>query len=132
MTDHELLTAFIEFTNIVWVAFATYVSIVFAFIVAAYLVSNQLKPLIVSLVILLYSLVSFWSIWVISINTRAIAATVGEMKRQIQEGNSSLGWFPQASIPDSMLPVIPILITSIAIVAYASSIVFFFYQRRIR
>jgi len=59
MTDHELLSTFIEFTNTLWTIFATYVSIVFAFLVAAYLVSSRLTPKVVSLVITLYSLVSF-------------------------------------------------------------------------
>ena len=54
MTDYELLNIFIEFTNTVWTIFATYVSIVFAFIVAAYLVSSRLTPKVVSLVLYLY------------------------------------------------------------------------------
>ncbi len=132
MTDYELLSIFIEFTNTVWTIFATYVSIVFAFIVAAYLVSGRLTPKVVSLVLTLYSLVSFWSIWAISQNAYAIAATVGEMKRVVQESDSSLGWVPQAAVPDFMLPILPIVITSLAFVAYAGSIVFFFYQRRIK
>ncbi len=132
MTDYELLSIFIEFTNTVWTIFATYVSIVFAFIIAAYLVSSRLTSNVVALVLSLYSLVSFWSIWAISQNAYAIAASVGEMKRVAQESNSSLGWVPQTAIPDFMIPILPILITSLAFVVYAGSIVFFFYQRRIK
>ena len=132
MTDYELLSIFIEFTNTVWTIFATYVSIVFAFIIAAYLVSSRLTPNVVALVLSLYSLVSFWSIWAISQNAYAIAASVGEMKRVVQESDSSLGWVPQTAISDFMLPTLPIVITSLAFVVYVGSIVFFFYQRRIK
>ncbi len=131
MSDHELLSTFIAFTNTLWMIFATYVSIVFAFIVAAYLVADRLTPRVVSLVVTLYSLVSFWSVWAISQNAGAVAATVSEMKRVVEENDSTLGWVPQVSIADFLIPTLPRVITGLAFVAYAGSIVFFFYQRRI-
>ena len=131
MSDYEILSAFIAFTNTLWMIFATYVSIVFAFIVAAYIVADRLTPKVVSLVITLYSLVSLWSVWAIGQNAGAVAATVNEMKRRVAEGNSTLGWVHQVSVPDYMLPIIPKVITSVAFVAYAGSIVFFFYQRKL-
>ena len=130
MTDYELLSVFIAFTNTVWLIFAAYVSIVFAFIIAAYLVANRLSPQVVRLVISLYSAVSIWSIWAIRQNAVAISATVREMKRVVAESGSSLSWVPQLGIPESMIPIIPWLITLVAAVAYVGSIFFFFYQRR--
>ena len=130
MTDYELLSVFIEFTSNTWAIFATYVSIVFAFIVASYLVSKRLTSRVVSLVIALYSLVSFWSVWAISSQATLISATVGEMKRVVQDNQSSLGWVPVLTIPDFVVPIVPILITSLATAAYAGSIVFFFYHRK--
>jgi len=131
MTDFELLSIFIAFTNTVWMIFATYVSIVFAFIVAAYLVARRLSGQVVHLIIALYSVVSLWSIWAIRQNAVAISATVEEMKRVVAENGSSLGWVPQLAIPESMIPVVPWLITLLAVVAYVGSVFFFFFQRRI-
>ncbi len=131
MTDHELITIFIEFVNTTWAIFGTYVSIVFAFIVASYLAARRLTTKVVSLVITLYTLVAAWSVWGISMNASSISATVGEMKRRLLDESSSLGWLPILGTPDYMLPVIPILITCLAAVVYIGSIVFFFYQRRI-
>ena len=131
MTDHELITIFIEFVNTTWTIFGTFVSIVFAFIVASYLAASRLTSKVVSLVITLYTLVAAWSVWGISMNANSISATVGEMKRRLLEDSSSLGWLPILGLPDYMLPVIPILITCLASVVYIGSIVFFFYQRRI-
>ncbi|MGK0257049.1 MAG: hypothetical protein ACI96M_000477 [Candidatus Azotimanducaceae bacterium] len=131
MTDHELITIFIEFVNTTWTIFGTFVSIVFAFIVASYLAASRLTSKVVLLVITLYTLVAAWSVWGISMNANSISATVGEMKRRLLEESSSLGWLPILGLPDYMLPVIPILITCLASVVYIGSIVFFFYQRRI-
>lgn len=131
MSDHELLNTFIAFTNTLWMIFATYVSIVFAFIVAAYLVAGRLTSILVSLVVTLYSLVSIWSVWAIGQNANAVAATAREMKRLVAASQSTLGWVPQVSIPDYMIPILPKMITGIAFVAYIGSIVFFYYQRKI-
>ena len=131
MTDHELITIFIEFVNTTWTIFGTYVSIVFAFIVASHLAASRLTSKVASLVITLYTLVAAWSVWGISMNATSISATVGEMKRRLLDESSSLGWLPILGMPDYMLPVIPILITCLAAVVYIGSIVFFFHQRRI-
>jgi hypothetical protein len=130
MTDYELLSVFVEFTSNAWAIFATYVSIVFAFIVASYLASRHLMPKVVSLVIALYTLVSFWAVWAINSQVNSISATAAEIKRVVQEDQSSLGWLPVVAVPDFMFPIIPILITSLAIAVYAGSIVFFFYHRK--
>ena len=130
MTDYELLTILIEFINIVWTIFATYVSIVFAFIVASHLVAKKLTSRVVSLVITLYTLVALWSVWGISMNSFAISATTGELKRRFVEGDSSLGWLPILEMPDSMRSTVPFLITLLVFVVYVGSIIFFFYQRR--
>ncbi|MDA1371637.1 MAG: hypothetical protein O2971_12875 [Proteobacteria bacterium] len=130
MTDFELLTIFIEFINTTWTIFATYVSIVFAFLIAGYLVAKNLSAIIVSLVVTLYSLVAFWSVWALNRNVVAISATSREMKEGILSGQSSLGWFPMASAPEYLFVALPALVTLIAVVAYAGSIFFFFYQRK--
>ena len=130
MTDYELLTIFIEFVNTTWMIFATYVSIVFAFIVASHLVARQLTSRVVSLVITLYTLVAVWSVWGISMNAISISATAGEMKRRLLEDSSSLDWLTLITMPDFMASTIPFLITLLALVVYVGSIVFFFYQRR--
>ena len=131
MTDYELLTVTIEFINIVWAIFATYVSIVFAFIVASHLVAKKLTPRVVSLVITLYTLVAVWAVWGISMNAFAISATSGELKRRLVEDGSSLGWLPLLEMSDSVRSTVPFLITLLVVVVYVGSIIFFFYQRQV-
>jgi hypothetical protein len=131
MTDYELLTIFIEFVNTLWIIFATYVSIVFAFIIVSHLVASRLTSRVVSLVITLYTLVAVWSVWGIRQNSISISATVGEMNRRLLEESSTLGWLPILEMPDFVRSIIPNLITLVTFVVYAGSIVFFFYQRQV-
>lgn len=130
MTDFELVTIFVEFVNTAWIIFGTFVSIVFAFIVASHLAARQLSSRLVSLVITLYTLVAFWSIWGISMQVSSISAVAGEMRRRLNEGNSSLEWLPVLGMSDSMSTLVPYLITLLVVVVYLGSLVFFFYQRR--
>lgn len=130
MTDYEIVSVLNEFVSATWSIFATYVSIVFAFLVAGYLVSDRLVPRIVSIVIALYTLVAFWAVWGLNRTAANLVASITEIKRRILEDGSSLGWLPAASIPDLMLDAIPLLITILAVVAFAGSVVFFFHQRK--
>ena len=130
MSDYELLSAFIEFINTTWLIFTTYVSIVFAFLVAGFLVSSRLSSKMTLLVTTIYTLVAVWSIFALNRNVAAIAAAQNEIKRAIQDSGSSLGWLPAASIPDFANSAVTFLVTTIAIFAYVGSVFFFFYQRK--
>lgn len=130
MTDAELLNAFTGFVNTSWMIFTAYVSVVFAFLVAGYLVSNKLGLKMVLLVSSIYTLVAAWAIFAISTNLRSVSAAVIEIKRVVREDESSLGWLPLVSIHDNIDSAVPILVTIITVAAYLGSIVFFFYQRK--
>ena len=113
-----------------WGVFATYVSIIFAFLVASYIASSKLRPAIVSIVITLFTLVALWATWALNRGSVSAMAVVKEVKRGVQDGTSSLGWHPITGMPDSLLDIIPVIVTSVALLAYFGSLVFFFYQRK--
>ena len=131
MTDYEIVSVFNEFVSTTWSIFATYVSIIFAFLVASYLVASKLVPRIVAVVIVLFTLVSFWAVWGLNRTAANLVASIAEIKRRVQQDGASLGWLPATSIPDAMLHAIPFLITTVAVVAFAGSVVFFFHQRKV-
>lgn len=131
MTDYEMLSITVELVNTVWAIFATYVSIVFAFLVASYLVAQKLAPRIVSIVITLYTLVALWAVFGLNRTMASLSAAIGEIKRAVLANSSSLDWYPGASIPDVISSAFPILITIIAVIAYFGSLAFFFHQRRV-
>ena len=130
MTDAELLNAFTDFVNTAWMIFTAYVSIVFAYLVAGYLISNKLGSKMVLLVSSIYTLVAVWAIFAINTNLQSISAAASEIRRVVREGESSLGWLPVVNVPQFLDSAIPIVVTLITIGAYAGSIVFFFYQRK--
>jgi hypothetical protein len=130
MTDYEIVSVLNEFVSTTWAIFATYVSIVFAFLVASYLVASRLVPRIVAVVIILYTLVALWAVWGLNRTAANLVASIAEIKRRVQEDGSSLGWLPATSIPDVMLHAVPFLVTTVAVVAFVGSVVFFFHQRK--
>jgi len=132
MTDYEMMSLAIEIINTLWAIFAIYVSIVFAFLVAGYLVASQLAPKIVSIVITLYSLVALWSLWGLNRTAATAMALIAEIQRAVEQDGSSLGWYPGVSIPEPVLVGIPLLVTAVAVLAYIGSIAFFFHQRKTR
>jgi len=130
MTDAELLGSFTDFVNTSWMIFTTYVSVLFAFLVAGYLVSSKLGSKMAVLVTSIYTLVALWAIFGINTNLRSVSAAVIEIKRVVRDGDSSLSWLPIVSMPDYFNSAVPILVTFITVAAYLGSVVFFFYQRR--
>ena len=130
MTDFELVSVFMGLVSTLWSIFASYVSIVFAFLVVSYLASRTLKPVIVLIVVSLYTLVAVWAIWALNRNATTLVAVVGEMKRKVAEGNSSLDWHPAAQAPDFLLAVVPLLVTIIGLLAYFGSVFFLYYHRK--
>lgn len=130
MTDYEAVSVLNEFASTTWTIFATYVSIVFAFLVASYLVASKLVSRIVVVVIVLYTLVASWAVWGLNRSSASLVASIAEIKRRVQEDGSSLGWLPATSIPDVMLRAVPLLVTTVAVVAFVGSVVFFFHQRK--
>ena len=68
MTDAELLSTFSSFVNTSWMIFTAYVSIIFAYLVAGYLISSKLGSKMVILVSTIYTLVAMWAIFAINTN----------------------------------------------------------------
>ena len=116
---------------LLWQIFAVYVSVVFAFLIASYLVSDKLAPKMVSVVISLYSLVAVWSLFGISRTSATVISLAGEIKQLVSAGGSSLGWHPAVATPDLAFALIQVLIVAIAVFAYIASMVFFFHQRKL-
>ena len=131
MTEYEVVSALTATLDLLWTIFATYVSIVFAFLVASYLVAHKLVSGIVWLVLTLYTVVSAWAIFGLSRTSATVVGLVFEIKRMALEPGSTLGWHTVVSTPDIAFPFISFVTTSVGVIAYVGSIVFFFYQRHL-
>ena len=131
MTDYEMFSGLTESINTLWTIFTAYVSIVFAFLVASYLVAKKLASQMVSLVVALYTLVALWALFGLNRTSLTITALTAEIKRAVLESESSLGWHPAVATPDVVFVALPAAISFVAIIAYVGSIVFFFHQRKL-
>jgi hypothetical protein len=131
LTDYELFSAFAEAWTLVWLIFATYLTVTFAFLVAGYLVSHSLKPAMATLVVGLYSLVALWCTFGINRWVTTAASMTREIQRAVAEDGSTLGWTTMATTPESVTGAIPLLLLVICVGAYAGAVVFFFYQRKL-
>ena len=130
MTDYEMLSVFTEFWNIIWVIFATYLSVTFAFLVVGYLVATKLKPMMVSLIVALYSLVALWCTFGINRFVVNAPELSREIKRAVVESESTLGWSAVATTPEFVISAIPIILLVLTVAAYAGSVAFSFHQRK--
>ena len=130
MSDYELYSGFAETWSVIWLIFATYLTVTFAFLVAGYLIANKLKPSMVTLLIVLYSLVSLWCSFAINRWVVTAVRMIREMKRLVANGESTLGWTTMVTTPDIATGAIPFVLLAITIGAYTGSLVFFFHQRR--
>jgi len=127
-----MFSALSESINTLWTIFSIYVSIVFAFLVASYLVAGNLARTLASIIITLYTLVALWSLFGLNRTAATVVAIIFEIKRAVLETNSSLAWHPAVSTPNQIFSAYPAFITALALVAYVGSIFFFFQQRRLK
>lgn len=132
LTDYELISAFADAWSVVWLIFATYLTVTFAFLVAGYLVSHSLKPAMVTLIVGLYSLVSLWCTFGINRWVTTAVSMTREVQRAVAEDSSTLGWTTMATTPEFVTAVIPIMLLVICVSAYAGAVIFFFHQRRLK
>ncbi len=132
MTDYELFSGFAEVWSVIWLIFATYLTVTFAFLVAGYFVSHNLKPAMVTIIVGLYSLVSLWCTFAINRWVTTAVSMIREVKRAVAEDQSTLGWTTMATTPEFVIGATPIVLLVITVGAYAGAVIFFFHQRRVR
>ncbi len=126
MTDYELFSAFAEAWTLVWLIFATYLTVTFAFLVAGYLVSQSPKPAVATLVVGLYSLVAMWCTFGINRWVATAASMTREIQRAVAEDGSTLAWTTMATTPELVTGTIPRLLLVICVGAYAGAVILLF------
>ena len=121
MTDFEITYMTNEYVNTLLTTFISYVSIVFAFLIAAYLVAPRLDRAMSIIVLLLYTLATFYLVLAV----RYLASSV----QVIQTGVSPVVDRP-ALVPLLALNLPNKLELAVMVLAYIGSIAFFFQQRK--
>lgn len=130
MTEYEYMVLFLEFAQAASSVMANYMTLVFAMLVTSYMAAHRLDRLMMWIALVMYSLFALGfcnEIFQIYSDLSRLGIRISEV------GNvptTSLGWFgPLATSPD-FLYVMPNIIGSMIVAAYAGSIIFFFRARK--
>lgn len=128
MSDYEKLDSFASVFNGVQLLFTSYVSILFAFLVASWLIAHKLNTVLAVLCLGLFTLVSLYFVSLTYFVSQNLIALIELIQAEVATGQSTLGWvgFTRTDEPP---PLIGVLILT-EILAYAGTLVFFFYQRK--
>jgi hypothetical protein len=130
MSDFEMIMVFNEAFNFLLSSFTTFLSIVFAFLVASTLLAARLTRTLAGIAVALFSVASVFFIAL----TRAVAgdvgSTAGQIKLAVAEGRSTLNWvgFVETSAPVG--GVLQVMVPTLMALTFVAALVFFFHQRR--
>ena len=131
MSDYELLNT-LHNAFMGWITLLTsYISIVFAFVVAGYLAAHRLTRTLAMTAVGLFTVASVFFILmtvVVSLDVTRLAAAINE---SVHDGTSSLTWVGFVS-PDGRTPppIATMLSYGIMGLSYAGAVFFFLSQRR--
>ena len=127
MSDYELLSLFYQIVDTSTSSFANFMTIVFAMLVAGYLVAHQLDRIATTLVILIFTVACAG----ISNEMRGLAANMAlvahEIAAQSQQPGSSLGWHPAAN--GQSFDFIQYILVILASLIYMGTLWFFLRSR---
>ncbi len=133
MSDYELVYFFMENINALQATFMNYVAVLFAFLIAAYLVAAKLESRMVFVIVGLFTLVALPQTFNIAGHGHDVAALASQIAARAAEDPSALGWHGTAT-PVLGIVGIPILRFSVVIVvllSYIGGLIFFFHQRHV-
>ena len=125
MTDYEVLMAFTDIADSSQDSYMNFVSIVFGFIVAGYLVADKLSQKMTILITILFTFVAFQEAMSAILFLTDYLGLIPEM--QSREG---LQFHGAHDVGHFFPPVYIAIHIATLILAYVGSIIFFFHQRR--
>ncbi len=131
MTDFELAMLFKEYYSALQSQYINFVSVIFAFLVAGYLVASKLQPIMVVVVITLFSAFVLDSLLAVNFLAADMLRLQDLMAARIEAGSTDL-LFHSGARGDTASADFLFTASRVVVVAggYIGAIVFFFYQRR--
>jgi len=127
MSEYELMDLFLSWGVIQESMVERFIALLFAFLVASYLVSHRLRSLLVVIVVALYSYMALrYVVFYMEVFEDQIRLAEYIVQVQAQEG-SSIAWL---EAPPGQMKAIYYSQAVAMFVSYLASLFFFFYQRR--
>ncbi len=131
MTDYELIALFTQVATTLQTTVMNFVAVLFAFLIAAYLIAGKLETKIVFIVVVLFTLITVN----LTINAFGFGTDFVGLARQVAEraaqDPSGLGWHGTATTSHAVLPFLQFSPAAVVILSYLGGLAFFFHQRHI-
>ena len=126
MTEYELVDTFYTIASLSDQLVASFITLLFAFLVASYLVSSKLDRKMAAVVIALYSYMALRYIVVFHNITDDIATLADTLTELALRESSSLGWLNISAGISTMY----IVQTVVMILSFVASLAFFFHTQQ--
>lgn len=130
MTDFELIATYTDVSANLFMLFTIYYSVIFAFILAAYFVAQQLKPIVAGLLAGLFIVTMALAMYQQSLLVFSMIALGMKIKYAVLNGNTDLAWHAYRAVPDFLSQIIPWTFTAANLVAYVGALYVFNLCRR--
>lgn len=130
MSPYEQAQLFKEMIELGSNGTMNYISVLFAFLVAAYLVAPHLNRVMSGIVVGTFTVFAGLMILTVNRSVSTTAALVEEMRRAAGEGGASVPWHPAVYEPFNITAVFAPTLTALLAASYVAAIVFFFYARQ--
>jgi len=119
MTDYELLSLYTEYAQLFVSMVTVYVSILFAYLVAGYLVADKLTRFQFWLITGLFLFVSLDIASGIRIHGERAASLQGEIVRRIEAAESQIAFVNPSGLAEWLPPVIFVVYLLVSLIAVA-------------
>ena len=126
MTDYELMSLFGEYVGQQQVVYMNFVTIIFAYIIASYLVADKLSGPMAAIITILFTVVAFQMGTTSFFLLQDQFGLVPEMATR-----SALQFHGAVQGGQTLINMYTILNIITQIIAYVGALIFFFHQRRI-
>lgn len=129
MSDYEMADSFSSMFSGLQMLFTSYVSIIFAFLIASWLVAHKINTVMAAICLFLFTLVSIYFIsftFFIAQDMLNLGKIIGQ---KVEAGESSLSWTGFGDEWDDPPPLMNLLLF-MELAAYIASLLFFYYQRK--
>lgn len=130
MTEYELVSLYEEGSALLGSHIDTYLTILFAVVVAAYLTASKLTNTMVCVAIGLFTEATFLVSFAVYRTSRDLVNLASEIRAVGQESGSSLSFHALSYEPILVMASVPWMMMGLVAVTYGAVIYFFFHVRR--
>ena len=129
MTEFELVSLFDESSALLGAQVDTYLTILFAFVVVAYLAADKLTKIMVYVAVSLFTEATFLVAFAMYRTSRDLVNLAGEIRVAGQGAESALAFHALASEPGVVMAAVPWMFMVLLAAAYGAVLFLFFHVR---